>query len=869
MKKNIPGAVYLKDYRPPAYRADKVDLDFQLRDDRTIVKSKVAYFRASDEADILVLDGRDLELASISLNGRTLQENEYALDESGLKIKGINENSFSLEIETIIYPANNTALEGLYVSNDTYCTQCEAEGFRKITYFPDRPDIMSTFTVRIEADALRYPVLLSNGNLEQSGTLENGRHFALWHDPFPKPCYLFALVAGKLEHIHDTFTTCSGREVDLYIYCRKGDENQCWHSMESLKKAMKWDEDTFGREYDLDIFNIVAISDFNMGAMENKSLNIFNTSAVLAHPETATDTDFLRVEAIVAHEYFHNWTGNRITCRDWFQLSLKEGLTVFRDQEFSSDMNSRAVQRIEDVIHLRRFQFPEDSGPLAHPVRPDNYIEINNFYTVTVYEKGAEVIRMIARILGNDGFRRGMDLYFDRHDGQAVTCMDFIKCMEDANDTDLNLFSLWYEQAGTPELEASGQYDTTNHTYRLSLSQHIPATPGQPVKKPMHIPVDIGLVGPDGRDMAAETVNLVKKSDEFIFNDIPDPPVLSILRGYSAPVRLKTDQSDDELRFLMIRDSDGFNRWESGQKLALRQIGRMIDAFEQGGGMNVSPKYVKAYSALLDQAFNKSDKLLLSKALVLPEIAIIAQERKVVDPAAIYKARQCLIGAIVRDCRSSLEKVYEENNKTGKYSISPEAIASRTLKNTALGYLAFDPASPPVSLLERQLRSADNMTDRIAALSLMIQTDAPDWEQAFGEFRERYIDYPLVIDKWFSLQASAVRDDTVNRITELKNHKNFTLKNPNRVRSLYSAFAMNNPVNFHTPDGSGYRLLAEAVKQLNGINPGIAARLLTPLRDWRRYTPDRQDQMKAVLEDIASMSDLSKDVYEVVSKSLG
>jgi aminopeptidase N len=868
MKKDQPKVNYLKDYQPPAFEVSQIDLIFRLYEDKTHVISRTAYKRMLHGENSLWLDGKEQELKSIRLNGENLGDNRYQLSGDGLTVTGIDRDEFILEIETVIYPHLNTALEGLYVSNDTFTTQCEAEGFRKITYYPDRPDVMAPFKVRIEADKSKYPVLLSNGNLTENGDIEKGRHYALWEDPFPKPSYLFALVAGDLVHIHDTFTTVSGKNVDLYIYCRSGDEKQCGHAMRSLKKAMKWDEEKFGREYDLDIFNIVAVSDFNMGAMENKSLNIFNTALVLAHPETATDTDFMRVETVIAHEYFHNWTGNRITCRDWFQLSLKEGLTVYRDQEFSADMNSAAVQRIDDVTHLRRLQFPEDSGPMAHPVRPDNYIEISNFYTTTVYDKGAEVIRMMEKILGKEGFRKGMDLYFGRHDGQAVTCMDFVKCMEDANEADLSQFRLWYEQAGTPEIRSKVSYDAQNHKCTLSLSQRIPPTPGQKTKEPMHIPVAFGLLGPDGEDMAEGVLSLKEEKQDFVFDNINAPPVASLLRGFSAPVKLKSDHSDEELRFLMIHDNDGFNSWEAGQTLALRKMGRMLDLLENGGGYEADPQYIDTYSELLDQAFNSEDKLLLSKALILPDVPIIAQHRKVVDPSAIYEVRQYIIEKIAGTCHDRLLKIYETNTVSGGYGISPEDIARRGLKNTALKFLASHPSNPAYSLLRDQYTRADNMTDRFAALSYMIEVDAMEWRECHLDFYERYKEFQLVIDKWFAILAMAVRGDTHEQLHKLRNHPDFNMKNPNRVRSLYAAFAMNNPVKFHDKSGEGYRFLGDAIKELDYINPSIAARLLTPLREWRRYTPNRQAKMKEVLEDIASISTLSKDVYEVVSKTL-
>lgn len=852
MRTDTPKTIYLKDYTPPAYNVRHIDLRFDIHDGRTVVHARTQFIKGAGGK--LFLNGEHLKLVSIQLDGLDVV---YEQDDKGITLSPAKDE-FTLDVVTEIIPEKNTRLEGLYCSGGTYCTQCEAEGFRTITYYPDRPDIMATFTVRVEADKSSCPVLLSNGNCVDKGALDNGRHFTVWEDPTPKPCYLFALVAGNLVHVHDTFTTQSGNKVDLYIYVRKGDEGQCGHAMVSLIKSMKWDEDVYGREYQYNIFNIVAVSDFNMGAMENTSLNIFNTALVLAHPDTATDADFMRVESVIAHEYFHNWTGNRVTCRDWFQLSLKEGLTVFRDQEFSADLNSRSLQRIDDVQHLRKMQFPEDSGPLAHPIRPDNYIEINNFYTMTVYEKGAEVIRMFHTLLGAATYRKATDLYFDRFDGMAVTTEDWAKCMEDASGKDLSQFKLWYSQAGTPELDASGKYDEAAKKYTLTLRQHVPDTAGQTGKKPMHIPVAVGLIGPNGDDMIETTVlNLQQSEQSFTFDNIGAKPVPSILRNFSAPVKLSTDLSDDDLKFLMVHDSDGFNRWEAGQTYALRVINRLIDTGELDDGI------LESLERLLDLAIQgKGDKALLARALSLPEVQIIAQTRDVVDPDAIYAAREKIAKLFAERCADKLLSVYKGNVETGPYSITPEAMAKRSLKNTALAYLD-DPA-----LAFEQSQGATNMTDRVAALGVLTNHEGDEKAQAFADFYKRFKDYPLVVDKWFSLQAIGVNDNTIANIKALSSHQDFTMKNPNRVRSLYGAFAMNNPVGFHRADGSGYGLLKDAVITLNGINPQIAARMLTPLREWKRYTQDRQDKMKSVLQEIANVGDLSPDVFEIVSKSL-
>ncbi len=871
MRTDTPKTVYLRDYQPPTYKVDHLALTFRLYEDKTVVTNHAQYTNIHEANAPLFLHGQDLELSSVRLNGAELKEAaDFTKDEAGLTLPCPDDETFTLEIETVIYPHQNTALEGLYVSGGNYCTQCEAEGFRRITYYPDRPDVMSLFTVRIEADKDKYPVLLSNGNKTGEGELDEGRHYAVWEDPFHKPAYLFALVAGDLEHIHDTFKTMSGREVDLYIYCRDGDQDQCWHAMRSLQKSMTWDEEAFGREYDLDIFNIVAVSDFNMGAMENKSLNIFNTALVLAQPETATDTDFQRVESVIGHEYFHNWTGNRITCRDWFQLSLKEGLTVYRDQEFSADVNdTHAVQRIEDVMHLRRMQFPEDAGPLAHPIRPDNYIEISNFYTMTVYEKGAEVIRMMETILGKDGFRKGMDLYFERHDGQAVTCMDFVKCMEDANNASLAQFRLWYEQAGTPEVKVATNYDPAAKTFTVTLKQTVPATPGQTHKKPMHIPVRLGLLGPNGGDVVDTTAHLTKEEDSFTFENIGERPVLSVFRNFSAPVRVKSDESDEDLRFLMVHDSDGFNRWESGQTYALRQIGAMLDEKERGNVIEPATEFIGSYADLLQKALDPTEnKQLLAMALSLPDIQIIGQSRDTVNPRAIWEVRRSVAQDIARSNHDALLELYEANTDKGEFSIAPEAMAQRSLRNTALGYLGLSPDRAEHDLVRAHYKDATNMTDRVAALVTMIQNDTPEWETAFEDFYTRFKDYPLVIDKWFALQAMGVRADTIARVKSLRGHADFNIKNPNRVRSLYAAFAMNNPVCFHAEDGSGYDFLKDAILELNTLNPSIAARLLTPFREWKRYPEAQQDRMKDAMQAVANLPNISKDVYEVVSKTL-
>lgn len=859
MRTDTPQTIYLKDYKSFPFSIEKIDINFDLQSEKSIVTTRADYKRVSDGD--LYLHGEDLKLLSVKINGEEFTD--YKTDDSSMTLAPPLDE-FTLEIVTEIYPDKNTRLEGLYMSGGNYCTQCEAEGFRRITYFPDRPDVMTTYTVRIEADK-SFPVLLSNGNRVDGGEVGDDRHFTVWEDPHPKPCYLFALVAGDLTHIHDTFTTASGNEVDLYIYVRPGDEGQCAHAMDSLKRSMIWDEEVYGLEYDLDLFNIVAVSDFNMGAMENKSLNIFNTALVLAHQETATDQDFMRVESVIAHEYFHNWSGNRVTCRDWFQLSLKEGLTVFRDQEFSADTHSATVQRIDDVMHLRKFQFPEDASPLAHPIRPDNYIEINNFYTMTVYEKGAEVIRMLRTILSSENYRKGTDLYFERHDGQAVTCDDFVQAMEDASGVDLTQFRLWYAQAGTPEVIFYGEYDESRKTYTVQLSQEIPDTAGQKNKKPMVIPFNIGLLDTDGNDMiGTQTLMLTQERELFEIKDVPRQPIPSLLRGFSAPVKLDTSELDcAALAFLMTHDHDAFNRWECAQVFALDTIDMVFE------GEDVDPLYLDSYGDLLKQAFHdNADKAFMARMLALPDIGYVMQQYGDANPPALHQAREKVLAAIKRRHKSILQKIYKANAPQGAFCASSDAMARRALRNIMLSLLTATHGTGCARLAKEHYDAADNMTDRVAALSSLAANKNAEREEAFADFYERFKDYPLVIDKWFALQASANRVGVMDDLATLKAHPDFNIKNPNRVRSLYAAFAMNNLAQFHAADGSGYEFLRDAVIELNGINPQIAARLLTPLRGWRGYSNDRQMMMKDALSAILKIKDIAPDVFEIARKSL-
>ncbi|NUB07824.1 aminopeptidase N [Azospirillum sp. Vi22] len=881
MDKGTPKAIRLQDYRPPAHLIDTVDLFFDLGEDVTTVRAQLGLRRnpARDDAAALplTLDGQRLELVSLALNGQPLGDADYTVTPDHLTVHSVPE-TFTLETVVRIKPQENTALEGLYKSSGNFCTQCEAEGFRKITYFADRPDVMARYTTTITADKARYPVLLSNGNLIESGDLPDGRHRAVWEDPFPKPCYLFALVAGTLVHQEDRFRTASGRDVTLRIYVEPGNEDKVDHAMRSLIKSMRWDEEVFGLEYDLDIFNIVAVGDFNMGAMENKSLNVFNTKYILAKPETATDQDFLGIEAVVAHEYFHNWTGNRVTCRDWFQLSLKEGLTVFRDQEFSSDMNSRAVKRIADVQRLRTVQFPEDSGAMAHPVRPDSYVEINNFYTPTVYDKGSEVIRMYHTLLGPQGFRKGMDLYFQRHDGQAVTCDDFAAAMSDATGVDLTQFKRWYRQAGTPELDVSGAYDETAKTYRLTVRQTVPPTPGQPVKEPMHIPLVMGLLGPDGADLplrlageaeaagTSRTLHITQAEQTFDFVDVPARPVPSLLRGFSAPVKLRADLTDGDLTFLMANDSDAFNRWEAGQTLATRLLLSLVADRQAGRELALPQSFIDAVGAILKEA--DQDPAFAAQALVLPTESYLGTQMEVIDPDAIHTVREFARRRLAEALRPGWLDTHRRNAGNEPFSVDAAAIGRRALKNLCLAYLMALEDEEALGLCLGQYRGAQAMTDVMAALQFLSNSNAPERDEAIAAFYERWKGEALVVDKWFSVQATSHRPDALERVTTLLAHPAFEIRNPNKVYALIGGFAGGNPVRFHDTSGAGYRFLANQVLRLDPMNPQVAARMVGPFSRLRRYDATRRALMKAELERIVATPGLSPDVFEVASKSL-
>lgn len=874
-----PQTKYLKDYQKSIFTLESVALGFDLKDGLTHVTARLMVQRQTEGDNPLVLQGHDMTLRSVAVDGRELSPSEYELTDKTLTLKGLPDR-FELLIKNDIDPANNTALEGLYVSRGMYCTQCEAEGFRRITYFLDQPDVMARFTVRIEADKSAYPVLLSNGNKVEEGDLQDGRHFTLWDDPFPKPSYLFALVAGDLAHLQDSFTTVSGKSVTLRIFVAPEDLDKCPHAMDSLKKSMIWDEQVYGLEYDLGVFNIVAVSHFNMGAMENKSLNIFNTKCVLAKAETATDGDFAAVEAVVAHEYFHNWTGNRVTCRDWFQLSLKEGLTVFRDQEFSADMGSRAVKRIEDVRLLRQHQFAEDSGPMAHPIRPDSYMEINNFYTVTVYEKGAEVIRMIHTLLGEENYRKGMDLYFKRHDGQAVTCDDFVAAMEDASGVDLTQFRLWYSQAGTPEVGARGHYDETEQTYSLTFNQSIPDTQGQTDKVPMHIPIAMGLMGPDGKDMAlqldgdnapsdikgSKMLHLKEACQTFTFVGVIQKPVPSLLRGFSAPIKLSSLLSQEEQLFQLSHDRDSFNRWEAGQNLASDLIMALVEDINAGRALKMKGDYSDAMAKVLQDA--RLDPAFVAEVLTLPTEAVLGQRSTPVDVDAIHTAREFMRRALAAAHQTRLLEIYQNFLSSEAYAFTPEAVGKRRLKNTALGLLMSLEEREFLEIAQQQFSSANNMTDEIAALACMANSGFTEKDAALDAFYQKWHQDDLVLDKWFTVQSMVARPETLDRVRDLVAHKDFDIKTPNRVRSVVSAFSSMNPTGFHDRSGKGYAFLCDMLEQLDPINPQISARLVQPLIRWKNYDAERQALMKQALERICSFKGLSENLYEIASKSL-
>ncbi len=872
-EKRVP--IYRKDYSVFDFTIEHLDLKFQLFEEQTIVTAQAVYRKnplSQEDKPPLLLFGEKLELVSINLDGETVPAERYRLDDRSLCLED-PPVAFILTIVTRIDPDKNTALEGLYRSSGNYCTQCEAEGFRKITYFPDRPDVLTRYTTRIEADKGSCPIMLSNGNLLESGDLDGTRHFAVWHDPFPKPCYLFALVAGRLISLEDTFATKSGKTIALKIFVEKRNAGKCWHAMDSLKKAMLWDEQVYGLEYDLETFMIVAVDDFNMGAMENKGLNVFNAKYVLSTPETATDQDYLGIEGVIAHEYFHNWTGNRVTCRDWFQLSLKEGLTVFRDQEFSSDMNSPAVQRIDDVRVLKNFQFKEDAGPMIHPVRPDSYMEINNFYTATVYNKGAEVIRMMHTLLGKVKFRRGMDLYFARHDGQAVTCDDFVAAMGDASGIDLGQFKNWYSQAGTPVLQVQGEWLENEQEYRLHVRQDRADTSGRTTHQPFHMPLAVGLLGATGQDLLAKesqgtaVLQLREREQLFVFKDIREEPVVSFLRDFSAPVRVAQFQTREQLAFLMRYDSNLFNRWDASARL----VGEVIlEAAEQLGD-NIQPRLDENYTNAVFHSLRRKveDPALLALSLTLPPETTLAQDMKVIDPDSLHKARQLVKRQLARENAAAFMELYLRNREKGSYLLTAEAMGRRSLKNVALAYLmVLDPLPEEhLALCVEQYRSATNMTDCIAALANLVNLDHDIRQEVLADFYNKWVSDPLVLDKWFTLQALSILPDTLKNVALLIDSPSFSIENPNKVRALIGAFCASNHVRFHEASGAGYTFLADKILQLNTINPQIAARLVAPLINWTRYDERRQGLMRGQLERIAGSRNLSRDVYEIVDKS--
>jgi aminopeptidase N len=846
-----------EDYRPPDWLVPEIQLDFSLGLDRTKVRATLAVERNGAHDRPLKLDGSELKLLSVKVDG---EDAGWQIEEGRLVV-AIAGDRATIETVVEINPAANTKLMGLYASNGMLCTQCEAEGFRRITFFPDRPDVLSKYRVRMEGDAAAFPILLSNGNRVASGEAANGRHWAEWHDPFPKPCYLFALVAGDLQPNRDSFTTMSGREVDLAIWVRAADLPKTQHAMDSLKLAMAWDEKVYGREYDLDQFNIVAVSDFNMGAMENKSLNIFNSAYVLADQDTATDADFDNIARVVAHEYFHNWSGDRVTCRDWFQLSLKEGFTVFRDQSFGADVGSPAVKRIEDVRVLRAVQFPEDQGPLAHPVRPDSYIEISNFYTATVYNKGAELIRMFHTVLGPEKFRAGTDLYFSRHDGEAATCDQFVKALEDASEVDLSAFKIWYSQAGTPKVIARLEHDPAARTATVHLEQHLDPTPGQPEKQPMPIPLRTALIGDDsGADVASERLIVLDQARQRVtFDNISEAPLLSINRNFSAPVIVTAERQPHELERLAQADTDPFARYEAMQELMMRSL----VAGARGADLASEP-VVRAISATLKS--NSLDPAFKSEAILLPSESLIADRMERVDPDAIHAARDALRTAIGSGLSDALLAAHRSDGASGD-DLSPSAKGIRRLRTVALGLIAAADEPQGASLAKAQFDRADNMTDRQGALGILVSLDAPERGAALDAFYDRFQDDPLVLDKWFALQAAAQRPDTVDAVLRLAAHPDFAITNPNRLRSLAGTFGANHWA-FHSPDGRGYAFLADMIIAADRLNPQVAARLVPPFGRWRRFEPRRAQLMHGALERIVATPNLSRDVFEQVSKSL-
>ncbi len=877
-----PQTIYLKDYRPPAYTVETIHLTVDLQPVETRVTSKTVLspMDGTEAGTALVLHGEDQKLVSVTVNGTALSEDGYTVDDESLTIHspGLNADAkIELVIESEIAPGKNKALEGLYMSNGMYCTQCEAEGFRNITYYLDRPDVLAVFTTKIIADKASCPILLSNGNPVGSGDLPDGRHWAEWHDPFPKPSYLFALVAGNLVAVTDTFKTMSGRNIDLRIYVEPGNEDRCDYAMESLKNSMAWDEEAYGREYDLDIFMIVAVADFNMGAMENKGLNIFNAKYILARSDTATDVDYALIEGIIGHEYFHNWTGNRITCRDWFQLSLKEGLTVFRDQQFSSDMRSAPVKRIADVRNLRAGQFPEDGGPLAHPVQPKAYMEINNFYTATVYEKGAEVIRMMHTLLGPEKFRKGTDLYFERHDGEAATVDDFVKSMEDASGVDLSQFRRWYDQSGTPEIEVSENYDADANAYDITFTQNHPATPDKQAKQNLHVPINMALLSASGTELplalegetSADTptnrvISLTEKSQTFRFKSVSEKPIPSLFRGFSAPVTITGAAANDHQTEIMTFDRDPFSRWDASQQFATRLLLDLAD--EKPGADERISSLIEAFGRAL--ADDSLDHAFVAQMLAIPSEGELAQAATPVNVDGLHTARERVLSDVARALEGELNNTYQRLTSNEPYSPDAASAGRRSLRNAALSYLSQLETPETDQLVANQYKTADNMTDKVAALALLADSKNAERSAALADFCEDWKDDPVVIDKWLRIQAVTKDDTTLDTIRGLTEHPVFSWERPNRVYALIGAFGFANHSQFHRADGEGYKFLEEAVLRLNKSNPQIAARISSVFESWRRYDQDRQNKARESLERIASADKLSRNVFEIVSKTL-
>jgi aminopeptidase N len=893
MREPMPQTIHLKDYTPPPFIISTVDLDVDIRDDHATVKAKMAVSRNTASAEKgapLSLNGDELELVSVAIDGRLLDAAEYTCDAEHLRIHKTGKH-FTLETVVRIRPQQNTKLEGLYGTKSGFFTQCEAEGFRRITYFLDRPDVMARYTNTIHAERDKYPVLLSNGNLVAAGIEESPsqpppasreeekiRHWVKFEDPFPKPCYLFAMVAAKLEMLEDWFVTRSGRKARLAIYVEPGKLDQCGFAMQCLKSAMKWDEEVFGLELDLDQYMIAAVGDFNSGAMENKGLNIFNTKYVLARPDTATDIDYQNIDRVIAHEYFHNWTGDRVTCRDWFQLSLKEGLTVFRDQEYGADMYSRPVQRIQEVRSLRAMQFPEDAGPMAHPIRPAAYMEIRNFYTMTVYEKGAEVVRMQHTLLGAENFRKGMDLYFARHDGQAVTTDDFVQAMQDASGIDLAQFRRWYEQAGTPVLDVGTTYDEKAQTYTVRVKQSCPATPGQDTKLPFHIPFAIGLVDQQGRDIALQlqgedragadtrVLSIMQATENFVFANITAKPVPSILRGFSAPVIVKYPYTETELAHLMAHDSDAFNRWEAGQRLATNLILGGVVAARKNKVFDIPASFFTAFGRVLNGA--TADPAFATEALNLPSETTLAEEMDTVDPDALHAVRNSLRRAIATTLKKELLACHKAMGNIGAYSPDAASAGRRSLRNLCLSYLMELDDGAIRAMCFAQFKAADNMTDAMAALTTLANTDCPERQKALDAFYDKWQAEPLVVDKWLSVQSTSRLPGTVDNIRKLLAHEAFDLKNPNKIYALIRAFGAVNHVRFHAADGGGYAFIADRIIEINALNPQVAARVARCFDRWKKFDAGRQTHAQAALERIRDTPGLSRDVAEIITKAL-